>query len=66
MGRLSSPATFGHNGSNCCLGWADPARGLVLAYLTNRLTAGLEGSPHLSQVSDTLLTAGTGKARPHP
>jgi CubicO group peptidase (beta-lactamase class C family) len=57
MGRLTSPATFGHNGSNCCLGWADPARGLVLAYLTNRLTAGIEGSPHQSQVSDTLLTA---------
>ena len=56
MGRLSSPATFGHNGSNCCLGWADPTRGLVLAYLTNRLSAGLEGSPHQSQVSDTLLT----------
>jgi CubicO group peptidase (beta-lactamase class C family) len=57
MGRLSSPATFGHNGSSCCLGWADPTRGLVLAYLTNRLTAGLEGSPHQAQVSDTLLSA---------
>jgi CubicO group peptidase (beta-lactamase class C family) len=66
MGRLSGPATFGHNGSNCCVGWADPTRGLVFAYLTNRLTAGLEGSPHLSQVSDTLLTAGSGEARPHP
>jgi CubicO group peptidase (beta-lactamase class C family) len=57
MGRLSSPATFGHNGSNCCLGWADPARGLVLAYLTNRLTGGIEGSRHQSQVSGALLTA---------
>lgn len=56
MGRFSSPAAFGHNGSNSCLGWADPARGIVLAYLTDRLATGLDGSPHLSRVSDTLLT----------
>ena len=57
LGSRSSPEAFGHNGSNCCLGWADPARGLVLAYLTNRLTARLEGALHQSQVSDALLAA---------
>lgn len=57
MGRLSGPETFGHNGSNCCIGWADPGRDLVLAYLTSQLTGGLEGGPHLSQVSDALIAA---------
>ncbi|MDT3442133.1 MULTISPECIES: serine hydrolase [unclassified Pseudofrankia] len=57
MGSRSNPDTFGHNGSNCCIGWADPARDLVFAYLTNQLTASIEGSPHQSQVSDALLAA---------
>lgn len=57
MGRLSSPLTFGHNGSNACLGWADPGRRLVVAYLTNRLQGGLEGSPHQCAVSDAVLAA---------
>jgi CubicO group peptidase (beta-lactamase class C family) len=57
LGRLSSPESFGHNGSNACLGWADPSRRLVMVYLTNRLQAGLEGSPHQSEVSDAVLAA---------
>jgi CubicO group peptidase (beta-lactamase class C family) len=57
MGRLSSPETFGHNGSQACLGWADPTRRLVMVYLTNRLQAGLEGSPHQADVSDAVLAA---------
>jgi CubicO group peptidase (beta-lactamase class C family) len=57
MGHHSSPQTFGHNGSNACLGWADPTRRLVMVYLTNRLQAGLEGSPHQSDVSDAVLEA---------
>jgi CubicO group peptidase (beta-lactamase class C family) len=57
LGSRSGPEAFGHNGSNCCLGWADPNRGLVLAYVTNRLTARLDGALHLSQVSDALLAA---------
>jgi CubicO group peptidase (beta-lactamase class C family) len=57
MGSRSSPEAFGHNGSNCCIGWADPSRDLVFAYLTNQLTAGPEGSHHQSKVSDALLTA---------
>jgi CubicO group peptidase (beta-lactamase class C family) len=54
LGRDSDPETFGHNGSNCCLGWADPSRQLVMAYLTNRLQGGLESSPHQSEVSDAV------------
>ena len=57
MGAASSPEAFGHNGSNCCLAWADPSRGLVFAYLTNRLSASFDGSPHQSEVSDAILAA---------
>ena len=57
MGAASSPEAFGHNGSNCCLAWADPTRGVVFDYLTNRLSASFDGSPHQSEVSDTVLAA---------
>ncbi|MFI6072644.1 hypothetical protein ACIA5C_13750 [Actinoplanes sp. NPDC051343] len=36
LAEARPPLTFGHNGSNACVGWADPARRLVVAYLTNR------------------------------
>jgi CubicO group peptidase (beta-lactamase class C family) len=55
MGQLSSPETFGHNGSNCCIAWADPARQLVFAYLTGRLSTGLEGARHLATVADAII-----------
>jgi CubicO group peptidase (beta-lactamase class C family) len=58
MGKLSDPLTFGHNGSNACVGWADPARRLVVAYLTNRLEGPVAGSPHQSEVSDAIRAAG--------
>lgn len=57
MGRLSHPDTFGHNGSNCCLAWADPHRRLVFVYLADLLTPGHQGARHLSAVSDSVLTA---------
>jgi CubicO group peptidase (beta-lactamase class C family) len=57
MGRLGSPETFGHNGSNACLAWTDPARRLVVAYLTDRLTPGNEGARHLQAVSDAITAA---------
>jgi CubicO group peptidase (beta-lactamase class C family) len=57
MGRLSSPLAFGHNGSNCCIGWADPTRDLAFAYLTDRLLSGHRGARHLAEVSDAVLSA---------
>lgn len=57
MGNLSSTTAFGHNGSNCCLGWADPSRGLAVAYLTDLLPGGLYGSPHHSEISDAIINA---------
>jgi CubicO group peptidase (beta-lactamase class C family) len=59
MGRLSSPQTFGHNGSNCCIAWADPGRQLVFVYLTDRLTAGHEGARHQGEVADAIIAACT-------
>lgn len=56
FGSLSSPRAFGHNGSNCCIGWADPDRDLVFAYLTNRLS-GRRGATHLAAVADAVICA---------
>jgi CubicO group peptidase (beta-lactamase class C family) len=58
MGQHSSPETFGHNGSNTCLGWADPTRQLVMVYLSDLLTLPRhDGAAHCSALSDALLTA---------
>jgi hypothetical protein len=57
MGQLSGRETSGHNGSNTCLGWADPERRLVMAYLTNLILPGEEGARHQSEVSDAVLSA---------
>lgn len=57
MGRTSSPQAFGHNGSNCCFGWADPRRDLVVSYLTDRVPRAPNGIRHLAQVSDAIIAA---------
>lgn len=56
MGGLSSPRTFGHNGSGCYIGWADPDRRLVYAYLTNRV-GGRADLAHHAAVADAFLAA---------
>jgi CubicO group peptidase (beta-lactamase class C family) len=56
MGQLSGRGTFGHNGSNTCLAWADPARRLIMVYLTNLILPGHEGAAHQSEVSDAVLS----------
>ena len=35
IGRATSPGTFGHNGANGQIVWADPATGLSFGYVTN-------------------------------
>jgi CubicO group peptidase (beta-lactamase class C family) len=57
MGRTSSRQAFGHNGSNCCLGWADPQRDLVVSYLTDRVPRAPNGIRHLAQLSDAIIAA---------
>ncbi|MET7397392.1 serine hydrolase domain-containing protein [Dactylosporangium sp. NPDC005572] len=55
MGRTSSPQAFGHNGSNVCVAWADPARRLVVAYLTNRLEPRAAGAAAHNAVAEAIL-----------
>ncbi|GGM79193.1 serine hydrolase domain-containing protein [Dactylosporangium sucinum] len=55
MGRTSSPEAFGHNGSNVCVAWADPARRLVVAYLTNRLESPAAGAAAHNAVAEAIL-----------
>jgi CubicO group peptidase (beta-lactamase class C family) len=62
LGRLSSPRTFGHNGSNCCIAWADPDRDLVYAYVTNRLTTRAADVRHQATLADTVIQASGGRS----
>jgi CubicO group peptidase (beta-lactamase class C family) len=55
LGHRSSPRTFGHNGSNCCIGWADPDRNLVVAYVTNQLNGRRVDRAHQAAVADAIL-----------
>ncbi|TDC25533.1 class A beta-lactamase-related serine hydrolase [Kribbella albertanoniae] len=57
FGQLRSPRVFGHNGSNCCVGWADPERQLAYAYLTDRLGRGPAEQAHHAAVADRILAA---------
>lgn len=57
LGQLSSPRAFGHNGSGCCIAWADPDRRLVVAYLTSRLTDRREDQRHQAAVADAIITS---------
>ena len=57
MGARSGLLTFGHNGSNCCIAWADPERDLVFAYLTTRLTERGADKAHHVAVADAVLGA---------
>jgi CubicO group peptidase (beta-lactamase class C family) len=57
MGSLSGPQTFGHNGSNCCLAWADPERRLAVAYLTGALSGSPGAARHQAAVSDAIIEA---------
>jgi CubicO group peptidase (beta-lactamase class C family) len=57
MGLATSARAFGHNGSNACLGWADPDRDLVLAYVTDLVPRPAAGVAHLATLSDAVIAA---------
>ncbi|MGW5187943.1 serine hydrolase domain-containing protein [Kribbella sp. NPDC004138] len=57
LGSISSPRAFGHNGSNCCIGWADPDRRITYAYLTNRVGRPQPDLLHHAAVADKVLEA---------
>jgi CubicO group peptidase (beta-lactamase class C family) len=57
MGQLSTRQTFGHNGSNCCIAWADPDRQLAVAYLNSTRIHRDFDVPHLAEVADLLFAS---------
>jgi CubicO group peptidase (beta-lactamase class C family) len=57
MGADSSPRAFGHNGSNCCIAWADPDRDLVFVHLTDRVGWPLPDLRYHAAVADRVLAA---------
>ncbi|WP_433203544.1 serine hydrolase domain-containing protein [Dactylosporangium sp. CS-047395] len=57
MGRTISGDAFGHNGSNVCVAWADPARRLVMVYLTNLLGPRIAAATAQNTISEAVLAA---------
>jgi CubicO group peptidase (beta-lactamase class C family) len=57
LGATSNPRTFGHNGGNCCIGWADPDRRIAYAYLTDRVGRPKPDLAHHAAVADKILAA---------
>ncbi|HUX71415.1 MAG TPA: serine hydrolase domain-containing protein [Cellulomonadaceae bacterium] len=57
LGRLNRPRAFGHNGSSCCIGWADPDSGIAFAYLTNRFDGRRAGADHQLALAGAVLEA---------
>ncbi len=57
LGRLNRPRAFGHNGSSCCIGWADPDSGIVFAYVSNRFDGRRAGADHQLALAGAVLEA---------
>lgn len=57
FGASSTPSTFGHNGSDVCIGWADPDLQLAVGLVTDRAGAKPADRRLLPQVADTLRAA---------
>lgn len=57
MGRTTSRRAFGHNGSNCCVAWADPERDLVFCYLGDRFGHRAADLRHHQTVADLVVAA---------
>lgn len=54
FGALSSRQSFGHNGSGVCTGWADPADGLVVAYLSDTMRGWWADLSGMRRLADAL------------
>ncbi len=57
LGRLDRPRAFGHNGSSCCIGWADPDSGIAFAYVSNRFDGRRAGADHQLALAGAVLEA---------
>ena len=49
--------TFGHGGAGTSVGWADPAMGLAVAYITNGFRASATNNPRLAAISRAVRAA---------
>lgn len=54
---FSLPGIFGHSGQQCTVGYADPARGLAVAYLTNGLHDPLTEAQRTAELAAAVLAA---------
>ncbi len=54
---FNEPGVFGHTGQQCAIGYADPARGLAVAYLTNGLHGPVEVQQRYADVALALVAA---------
>jgi CubicO group peptidase (beta-lactamase class C family) len=63
FGTTAGRDVFGHNGSNYCNAWADPANDLVFAYLTNSVPRRGPALQLQTKISDLIRSALSRKAR---
>ena len=54
MGRGSTPRTFGHFALGSSMSWADPASGLIVVHLTNRLLPSAANTARHLAISDAV------------
>ncbi|MGW9551576.1 serine hydrolase domain-containing protein [Citricoccus zhacaiensis] len=66
LGETSTERTFGHNGSDVCLGWADPDLDLAVGLVTDRASGHPADRRLLVEVSDAIrsLAANRSEGRP--
>ena len=54
---FNEPGVYGHTGQQCTIGYADPARGLAVAYLSNGLQGPVETHERQREIADALVAA---------
>ncbi|MFM7140864.1 MAG: serine hydrolase domain-containing protein [Alphaproteobacteria bacterium] len=57
FGRRSSPLAFGHSGHGSTTGWADPTRGIAVAYFTNGVRGSIDNYLRMTRLCDPILAA---------
>lgn len=66
LGATSTLRTFGHNGSDVCLGWADPDLDLAVGLVTDRASGHPADKKLLVRVSDALRAVAADDGGPDP
>lgn len=56
LGTTSTPRAVGHNGSDACLGWADPDLELAVGLITDRASGSAADKRALIKLSDLILS----------